>query len=263
MIIDHRLGTLATIRSAVTTTLLPFQHLVLIPGNAWVELNGWFTTQQELQRSNEKLQQQLISHSLQTTQVKQLQLENQRLRSLLDLQSRTSPKSLTAEVIYQFPSQLHHQRWLINRGSMHGITPGSPVLIESGLIGQITRSHPFSAELTLLQDKSIAIPVVNVRTQQRGIAMGDSSQRSDMVLAYTAANADIKVGDDFQTSGLDGIYPSGIPVARAIDINRRTADEFAQIRLKATAGSGLVKHVLILLAHPRATGDTSSNTLSE
>jgi rod shape-determining protein MreC len=262
LIADHRWVYLTSIRSAVATAILPFQHIMLTPQSAWHAVTQWMIEPIQLQQTNESLKHQLMMHSLDKSQIDQLQLENDRLRAILQLHTHSHPKSLTAEVLYRFPAQFHH-RWAIDRGYMHGVTQGAPVLTESGLLGQVTRCHPFSSEVTLLQDKSLAIPVVNMRTHMRGLAVGDASERSDMILAFTAANADIQIGDEFQTSGLDGIYPPGIPVARVTDINRKMANEFAQIRLQTHVRSGFIRHVLILKISATASSLTDMTSLGK
>jgi rod shape-determining protein MreC len=259
---DHRWGLLNGVRSVVATIMLPFQQIMLIPRNTWLGLNQLMAEPIQLHQDNERLRRQLMTQSLDKSRLHQLQIENDRLRSLLKLQAHSYPLSLAAEVLYRFPAQFHH-RWVINRGSMHGVTRGSPVLTESGLLGQVTRCHPFSAEVTLLQDKSLAIPVVNVRTNTRGLAVGDASEQSEMILAFTAANADVKIHDEFQTSGLDGIYPPGIPVARVTDINRKIADEFAHIKLQSNAYFGFVRHVLVLQISNVASQSAVSRPLEE
>jgi rod shape-determining protein MreC len=262
LIVDHRWGYLTSIRSAVATAILPFQHIMMTPQNAWYAITQWMVKPIQLQQNIESLKHQLMMHSLNKSQIDQLKLENDRLRALLELRTHSYPHSITAEVLYRFPVKFHHS-WVIDRGSMHGVTSGAPVLTESGLLGQVTRCHPFSSEVTLLQDKSLAIPVVNTRTHMRGLAVGDASERTDMILAFTAANADVKIGDEFQTSGLDGIYPPGIPVAQVTDINRNMANEFAQIRLQTYVRLGFVRHVLILKTSAIAPSLMDMNSLGK
>jgi rod shape-determining protein MreC len=121
------------------------------------------------------------------------------------------------------------------------------VLDESGVLGQVTRVYPLVSEVTLITDRDHAIPVLNTRTGARGVAYGDSSLHADaMELRFMAANADVTAGDLLTTSGVDGVYPPGLPVARVEKIERRVDAVFARIYcvpLALVAGSA---HVVVL-----------------
>ena len=121
------------------------------------------------------------------------------------------------------------------------------MLDESGVLGQVTRVYPLVSEVTLVTDRDHAIPVLNARTGARGVAFGDTSTHADaMELRFMAANADVAVGDLLTSSGVDGVYPPGLPVARVERVERRVDAVFARIYcipLALVAGAG---HVMVL-----------------
>jgi rod shape-determining protein MreC len=119
------------------------------------------------------------------------------------------------------------------------------VVNEDGVLGQVTRVYPMTAEITLAIDEDAAIPVHNLRTGQRGVVFGSPSSDS-MELRFVAANADVQVGDLLQTSGLDGVYPPGLAVAKVSRLDRRTQSDFAKIMLQPMASPDHVRHVLVL-----------------
>jgi len=123
---------------------------------------------------------------------------------------------------------------------------GAPVINESGVLGQVTRLYLRSAEVTLLTDKDAAVPVINSRTQQRGAAYGGLAKGSAMELRFVAANADVKVGDVLQTSGVDGVYPAGLAVAKVAQVERQAEGGFARVTLAPAASADGVRHVLVL-----------------
>jgi rod shape-determining protein MreC len=122
---------------------------------------------------------------------------------------------------------------------------GSPVINEAGVLGQVTRVYPLSAEVTLLADKDAAIPVLNPRTQQRSAAFG-AGDGNTMELRFMAGNADVQVGDLLLTSGVDGVYPPGLAVASVVKVDRKVDSGFARITLEAKANADAVRHVLVL-----------------
>ena len=98
----------------------------------------------------------------------------------------------------------------------------------AGVIGQVTRVQPLLAEVTLVTDKDHAIPVQIVRNGLRGVAYG-SGDGTTMELRHMAANAEVEKGDVLVTSGIDGVYPRGLPVARVARVERDAAYAFAKI----------------------------------
>jgi len=136
---------------------------------------------------------------------------------------------------------------VIDRGQTHGVEAGSPVIDESGVLGQITRVYPLVSEVTLLIDRDQAIPVLNTRTGVRSVAYGQPSTAGDgLELRYTLASADIAQGDLLTTSGVDGVYPAGLPVARVTSVERQAESSFARIRCEPLARINGTLHVLVL-----------------
>jgi len=131
---------------------------------------------------------------------------------------------------------------------MGGVLRGAPVVNEAGILGQVTRVHPLTAEVTLLTDRDAAIPVLNARTQQRSAAFGGAGGGANpgMELRFMAGNADVQPGDLLMTSGIDGVYPPGLPVARVVAVERRADSGFARIALTPAAQPDGVRHVLVL-----------------
>jgi rod shape-determining protein MreC len=120
------------------------------------------------------------------------------------------------------------------------------VITEAGVIGQVTRVYPLSSEVTLLTDRDAAIPLLNTRTRQRAAAFGGMAKGTAMELRFVASNADIQVGDLLHTSGVDGIYPAGLPVARITEVERLAEGGFARVTLQPVAAVDSVRHVLVL-----------------
>ena len=137
-------------------------------------------------------------------------------------------------------------RIVIDKGMTEGIALGSPVIDESGVLGQVTRVYPLVSEVTLLTDRDQSIPVMNARTGQRNIAFGNPGfADGSLELRFVPPGADVEVGDLLVTSGIDGIYPSGLHVATISRIDRRTDAAFARIHANPlTNKEG--RHLLVL-----------------
>ena len=137
---------------------------------------------------------------------------------------------------------------IIDRGSQHGIAPGQPVVDEVGVIGQVTRVFPLTAEVLLLTDKEQAIPVEIQRNGLRAVLAGAGS--GTMELRFLASNAEVQVGDTLVTSGLDGVYLPGLPVAKVVKIDRDASFSFARIICAPLAG--VERHGLALVLDTRS-----------
>ena len=245
LIVDARMHALSTIRQAVGTVLYPFQMLALMPRDAAYKAGDYFSSLSGLQKENQELRHQQAVNAQLLQQEKQMAVENAQLRSLLNMQQRIAIKSVVGEILYDARDPFT-RKIILNRGSQQGVAPGQPVIDDIGIVGQVTRVFPFTAEVTLLTDKDQAIPVQVLRNGLRSVAYG-RGQSGVLDLRFMAANADIQKGDALVTSGIDGVYPPGLQVASVLQVETKSADAFAHIVCLPSAGVDRHKQLLILL----------------
>ncbi|OYQ42171.1 rod shape-determining protein MreC [Rhodoferax sp. TH121] len=246
MVADARFKVMQPLRVVLASALYPVQWLALQPVALVQATATYFTTVASAESAQEEARRKLSLQSLRANQVEQLELENLRLRKLLDLSPRLTAPAKAAQVLYDAADPFT-RKVVINKGLMHQLTLGSPVLDEMGVIGQVTRVYPAMSEVTLITDRDHAIPVLNARTGARGVAFGDTSTHADALeLRYMAANADVAVGDLLTTSGVDGVYPPGLPVARVEKVERQVDAVFARIYCVPLAMVSGTTHVLVL-----------------
>lgn len=244
MVADNRFGFATPLRSALAVLLLPVERVLAAP-LALLHSGSDYAggLHQALQREAQA-QRRLTEQAERVLRADALAQENQRLRALLELRSAMAVRSQPAELLYD-AADPYSRKVFIDRGQTQGVVRGSPVINENGVLGQVTRVYALTSEVTLLADKDAAIPVLNTRTQERSAAFGGGTP-GGMELRFTSANADVQVGDVLTTSGLDGIYPSGLPVARVVAVQRRVESGFARIQLLPLAQADAVRHLLVL-----------------
>lgn len=246
MVADARFKIMQPLRVVLATVLYPVQWLALRPVLMVQGGSQYFESLSAAQTQQQAIQKKLALQSQRASQVEQLSLENARLRKLLSLRDRLQTPSMAAQVLYD-AADPYTRKVVIDKGMSDHVGLGSPVLDESGVLGQVTRVYPLVSEVTLVTDRDHAIPVLNARTGARGVAFGDTSTHADaMELRFMAANADVAVGDLLTTSGVDGVYPPGLPVARVEKVDRRVDTVFARIYcvpLALVSGAG---HVMVL-----------------
>lgn len=247
MLVDARLKLTEPVRQAVSAMLFPLQWAMMQPVE-WGERGKAYLQSLDAAQSEASESRRLMAAmALRASEAERLLEENQQLRNLLDLRPRLAVPTLAAEVMYQTPDR-YTRRVVLDKGQVAGIEAGSPVIDDKGVLGQVTRVQPFSSEVTLLSDRDQAIPVIVERTGVRSVAYGDPSNfRSDaMELRFMPADSDIEVGDLLTTSGIDGVYPAGLPVARVIEVERRAQSAFKRIYCEPLARMDGARHVVVL-----------------
>jgi len=247
MVADARWRIVDPLRATLATALLPVQRTLAVPVEAWEGGGDYLQGLREARRAEATARAALVAQSEKALRVDQLAAENAQLRALLELRPTLSVKSTAAEILYE-AADPYSRKVFIDRGATQGVARGSPVVNEAGVLGQVTRVYPLTAEVTLLTDRDAAIPVINNRTQQRSAAFGGAGGGANpgMELRFMAGNADVQAGDALSTSGLDGVYPPGLPVARVQGVERRADSGFARITLVPAASPDGVRHVLVL-----------------
>ena len=246
LVADSRMRSLTVIRQVVGTALYPLQVVAMVPRDAAYMVGDYFTSVTTLQRENRKLREQQLASSQTLQQAQQLSAENDQLRKLLAANERVPMKSVMSEILYD-ARDAYTRKIVVDRGSQQGVAPGQPVIDDVGVVGQVTRVFPFTAEVTLLTDKDQAIPVQVVRSGLRSIAYGQGHSGS-LDLRFMPTNADVKNGDILVTSGIDGVYPPGLAVAKVTHVENKSTDAFARISCQPLAGIDRNRQLLILLA---------------
>ena len=247
MVADARFQITGALRQVVAAVLYPVQWVMLQPVQFIAQGSGYFQSLQTAQDDADAARKQMALMSQRSMQTEQLMQENARLRQLLDLRARLETPAQAAQVLYD-TADPYTRRVVVDQGQVAGVELGSPVLDEKGVLGQVTRVHPFVSEVTLLIDRDQAIPVLNLRTGVRGVAYGDpvAGHGGGMELRFMPSSADIQEGDLLTTSGVDGLYPPGLPVAKVVRVERRADSAFARIYCVPIAEVQGARHVMLL-----------------
>lgn len=246
MVADARFHVVQPLRSVIGTVLYPVQWLALKPVQMALGGSKYFDDLQSAQRSEAQARKALTSQAERASQADAMAQDNARLRALLELRQTTITPGRAAEVLYD-AADPYSRKIIIDQGQTNGIVPGSPVIDSDGVLGQVTLVQALTSEVTLVIDRDLSIPVQNTRTGARSVAFGDPSAHSaGMELRFMGANADLREGDLLATSGVDGVYPAGIPVARIGRIERRADSAFARIYCVPIATVSGARYVLVL-----------------
>jgi len=209
----------------------------------------------------EALQRQRIELAQIATHAAQLSAENQQLRRLLSVAERVVQPSVAVEVLYEPPNVFTHHL-VFNKGRSSGILPGMPVIDEGGVVGQVVRVTAFTSEAALLTDDKVSIPVQVLRNGLRLIAFG-GHPGGKVEVRYLTNETDIEPGDVLVTSGVGGLFPAGLSVAKVDEIQRDNASGFSMAVATPLSHPERYRHFLVLRvesSHLDAEQDDSDGT---
>lgn len=243
LFVDSRFQTLELLRQGISFFTHPLQQAAHAPVEFLQNSAGYFSSLSRLEDENAQLKRAQLVNAETILRTRQLEAENERLRKLLDVRERQKVSGQVAQVIYAARDPFS-RRVIVDKGLQDKLSAGQPVVDDAGVVGQVTRVFPFVAEITLITDKDQAIPVQILRTGQRSVVFGLGDGQLD--LRFLPASADVQNGDTLVTSGLDGVFPRGLPVAKVVHIERDTSYSFARIHCAPLAWVEHFGEVMIL-----------------
>jgi rod shape-determining protein MreC len=250
MTMDHRQQHIESLRASLSVLIYPLQMVVELPEAAY----GWFSetlaSRHHLQEENASLHTQILMLKAQTLKLQSLEVENIRLRELLDSSFQVGQKILVAELLSANLDPYQHQI-LINKGEIDKVYQGQPLLDANGVMGQVVHVGPYTSTALLITDTSHAIPVQVNRNGIRTIAIG-SGTINRLDLPYLPNNADVRPGDLLTTSGLGGKFPPGYPVAVVESVVHDPGQTFARVTATPTARLDRSREVLLVWPTNRA-----------
>ena len=242
LVADLRFRYLEVMRNALSVVTYPLQMAASTPADVVRNASRYFGTLIDVQLENADLRRLQLGAGERLLRFEHLEQENAHLRELLQMSRRIETRSIAADILYNAPDPFA-RKVILDRGAQQGVEPGLAVVDANGVIGQITRVHPIQAEVTLLTDRNQSIPVSVVRNGVRGVLYGVG--RGMLEMRHVLADVDIQPGDQLVTSGLDGVFVPGLPVATVTRVNR-DADAFARIECEPLAAIERSVQVLVV-----------------
>jgi len=244
LVADARFKYLESLRQVAAVVIYPFQRIATAPASIAQRMSEFFVTHGRLREDNARLTRESFENAALLLQLEALKAENAHLRNLLAVRDRDDIEFNAAQVLYAARDPFS-RKVILDKGSQNDVRPGQAVVDERGVIGQVTRVYPWLAEVTLATDKGQFVPVQNLRNGLRAVLAGTGNDGA-LELRFIPLNADYQNGDHLVTSGIDGIYPPGLPVAQVTHVERNAAQLFARIVCTPLGGVAAHSHVLIV-----------------
>lgn len=258
LIADHQ-AALGGFRAVLATVVYPLQQVVNTPAHLIRSVVEALTSRAELLAENRRLKEEQLALQTRLLKFASMEQENIRLRGLLESSFKLGEQMQIAEVLSINVVPYEH-RVVVNKGARFSAHAGQPVFDGTGVVGQVVRVNPYSAEIMLITDTNHGIPVQLNRTGLRTVAVG-TGQIDRLVLPYLSGSADIRPGDLLVTSGMGGVFPQGYPVATVTDISHQ-GSPFAKVSAVPTAKLESMREVLLVWSNsepiPRLPAQTRS-----
>ena len=232
MVADTRFELTQPLRAAAAAALHPLQRALLVPVEAAAAAADYFAGLSQARAREEQARAELARQSERVARADQLVVENQRLRDLLGLRPGLDVRSQAAQILYEAPDP-YSRKVIIDRGSSQGVRlalTGDQRGRRAGAGDPCLSARPPRSRCSSTRTPRSRS---STPTRARSAAFGGAAaQAGGMELRFMAANADVQVGDKLHTSGIDGVYPAGLPVAQVVAVDRKVDSGFARILLK-------------------------------
>jgi rod shape-determining protein MreC len=226
--------------------------------------DGWqnYFALQQIRRENEQLKSEVTSLRVSLERERTAAQETRTLQKLLDLKSSTAFPTTAASVIGS-GADPEFRTITIDKGTEDGLRMDMAVMAPAGIVGRILMPTSRAAKVQLIIDRDAAAGVMVERSRVTGIVTGLGSseelgfQAGLIQLDYVPGSADVKVGDRVVTSGIDGIYPKGLPVGEIQSAER--VDSAWRIRVKPAVEFASLEAVLVVLKAPEPPSDAADD----
>jgi rod shape-determining protein MreC len=224
---------IAPFQEAVMRTLTVCEHI-------WSHYFYLVTVKEE----SDQLKRLLGQAELEKSRYLESQLACQRLGKLLDMKNSLAPRLLAARVVGLDPSGWF-KSIIINRGTRDGVSKGMPVIVPEGIVGQIVSPSYEYSKVLLVVDPSSSVDALVQRSRARGIVEGNSEEYCRF--KYVVRKADVQVGDTVISSGLDRLFPKGLPMGSVQAVAKNQSGIFQEVRVRPFVDFARLEEVLVML----------------
>lgn len=219
----------------VTTGLMSVGHRVF----------AWPLDLANLRFENGVLREQNLRLSLELLRLREAQLENARLRQLLQFRSaqHNAEAFKAAKVLARNPGRISNTI-LIDLGIQDGISDRLPVVTADGLVGRVLEVHDHTAIVQLLLDRNCRVSAVIQRENRtQGIV---TCEEGLFTLQNVGVRADIEVGDVVVSSGLGDVFPGGLYIGRVETVGEAGEGLFKEVVLAPGVNFSNLEEVFVL-----------------
>ena len=204
----------------------------------WRTYGGLWRAQQE----NQELRRELAATRSQLHQVAEDAAESDRMRRLLDFKAHAPFQTVAAEII-AFSPGTSSNAVLIDKGTDYGLAPDLAVITPAGIVGKIISVFRHSSQVLLITDPSSGVGTMLERSRAQGVLKGTGNNLCH--LDYIMNEESVASGEAVVTSGLDQIYPKGLPAGTVLRVG--DSNIYKSIIVRPAAALDRLETVLVVL----------------
>lgn len=197
------------------------------------------------QKENKELTEEVERLRAEVLRLRELALQNSRLRELLDFKS-ASQHQLTAASVLSRDVTNWYRTITINKGSRGGLKEGMGAVTPAGVVGRIIRTTPFTSQVLLITDHRSSVAGLIQRTRDEGLVEG--AEEGHIRMKYLPAIANLQEGDVVMTSGLADIFPKGLIIGYISEVQKKDNDLFQVVEIKPAADLSKLEEVLVVIS---------------
>lgn len=231
-------------------TGLEFTGYVLKPGD-WVrqhaiDLWSGYVDLVGVREENVRLRDELQTQIMENVHLREQAARVPQLEALLSFPPLRHWRSEGARIIGQRLGPAGAlETVLVDRGEEEGLSLDAPAVTPSGVLGRILRLSPHFSTVLLLDDPNSRVAVIG--REHRAIAiLAGQGPGEPLALLYVPVSSTLSVGEILVTSGLDGIFPKGLPVARVTKVEKPEVSLFQRAEAEPLTDARHVENVLLL-----------------
>lgn len=169
-------------------------------------------------------------------------LENRRLKELLSLKEKEHRYVTAARVIARGADQWSNT-FVLDKGLSDGVRKDMTAITTKGLVGKISEVSNSYSYLLLLTDINFSAAVRLQEGRREGIVSGTGLKCQ---LKYIPYEEEVKKGDVLITSGLDSLFPKGIPVGYVSKVDKKGSGLFQNIEVTPLENNRTIEEMAII-----------------
>lgn len=232
-----------TIKGIIGEIAGPALKIIGKPASLTIYLFDTYVNLLDTKKQNIELKKKLDALQLENQKIPELDKENKRLKSILNLRDQSPNTMIAARVVGE-----DIKNWfkciIIDKGRDHGVREKLPAITPRGLVGQAVEVNKWHSKIMVINDTNSSVDVHVEGKNTRGILEGTGY--TTLKLKYILKNDEVSIGDKLVTSGKDSIYPKGLPTGIIITINRNKPGIFADIDVMPFNNFKRLDEVLII-----------------
>jgi rod shape-determining protein MreC len=207
------------------------------------DLSDAVTGAKNVFEENKKLKKEMTQLLLERQRYREIVEESKRLRELLSLKEQEPRYVATARVITRGYDRLLNLV-VLDKGRRNGIEKGMAVITTWGLVGKVYVVRDDFSDVLLMKDANFSAAVRLQKSRREGVISGTGYGHS--VLKYVPPEEIVEKGEVVVTSGLDGIFPQGLPVGVVSKVKKEGIEFFQYIEVAPFQPDEKLEEVVIL-----------------